>query len=387
MAKRRLFIEAGSIAEKNMSGVGHTALSIVKALAGNEKFSSQYMIVLLVPFNKVALVRAHDLPEIVAIRRVFLPGRVMNGLVRFNKLPYMDLFFGKGLYLFPNFKNWPLIWSKSLTYIHDVYFKIKPEHIETKNLDLLEKHTEKFIARTDVVITVSDHAKREIETYFLNAKGKVAVVYNGIDHSLYYPRKKTEQHKVARRYGLVENRYFIFFSNIEPRKNVETLLEAYKLFVDETNERDIALLLVGGMGWANEDILKKMKTLQDEGYAIIKPAAYVPDEDMPALLSGSIALVHPALYEGFGLTPLEAMACGRPVIVGNNSSLPEVMGPNYTKYVDITNENEIKQAMIRYLNDSKEDEYGIARAAEFSWEKSARMLQRVIDKEAGESSE
>lgn len=378
MTKKKFLIEAGSIAEKNMSGVGHTALYLIRSLAQDKKFTEEFEITLIVPFNKISLVGAHGLPRSIKIRRLFVPGKVMNGAVRFGIMPFMDIVFGRGVYLFPNFKNWPLLFSKNITYIHDVYFKIAPEHIEARNLAMLERHTNKFIRRADAVVTVSQHAKGEIEQFFPESRGKVRVVYNGIDHSQYFPRSLSEQDATATKYGLLRKKFFIFFSNIEPRKNIDTLLDAYKIFVDKTGRKDIALLLVGGMGWGNENTLAKIKDMKSGGYNIIKPSCYVPDSDMPALLSAAICLVHPALYEGFGLTPLESMACGTPVIVGDNSSLPEVMGKQYGHYVDIMNPSDIASEMRYHYKRQGVDQYGLQRSKKFSWGKSADALSRVV---------
>ena len=208
LKKKRLFIEGGSIAEKNISGVGHTAFNLVKTLARDTSFTDQYEINIIVAFNKVHLAESHNLPDTIRIRRLFIPGKIMNGLTRFNLMPYMDLFFGNGIYLFPNFKNWPLLRSESLTYIHDVYFKVEPKHIERRNLDLLERNTKRFIDRTTKIITVSKHAKKEIEHYFPSARGKTSVVYNGIDAPLMYPRSKKEQESTAAKYGLSAKKIF-----------------------------------------------------------------------------------------------------------------------------------------------------------------------------------
>lgn len=379
MAKRNLIIEGGSIAEKNMSGVGHTALYLIKALANNEALSKEFDISIVVPFNKVHFVEAHALPKNIHIKKMYLPGKIMNGLVRFGIVPYMDVFFGKGVYLFPNFKNWPLLFSKNITYVHDVYFKVRPEHIEPRNLSMLQGSISAFIKRASMVVGVSKHAKSEIEHYFPAAKGKTGYVYNGVDTDLFYRRDAEEVATTVKKYGLVVNKYFLFFSNIEPRKNVEKLLEAYEIYCHRIGNKDVALILIGGMGWGNESILAKIQQLQADGYPVIKPSHYVPDEVMPALISGAKALVHPALYEGFGLTPLEAMACATPIIIGNNSSLPEVVGEGYDKYVAIDSPEAIAQAMLTidtYPQSLLKD--GVVRAGLFKWADSARKLTELI---------
>lgn len=229
------------------------------------------------------------------------------------------------------------------------------------------------------MVTVSQHAKKEIEHFFPGSRGKVYTIYNGVDHSLYYPRSRKEQEEIIAKYGLSRKKFFVFFSNIEPRKNIEKLLDAFKMFVDKTGEREVPLLIVGGMGWGNEKIFAKIKKMKEEDYRILKPDHYVPDADMPALLSASICLVHPALYEGFGLTPLEAMSCGTYVIVGDNSSLPEVMGEQFRRYVDVTNASSIAKEMMYYYSRQDENKYGLLRSKQFAWSRSAAELIRVIE--------
>ena len=380
---KKLYIEAGSLAEERISGVGHTALNIIKALVNNNNFSRQYKVILLVPFNKVRYID-DELRSMVHIRRVFVPGKIMNILVRLDAVPYMDIFFGKGIYLFPNFKNWPLKFSPSITYIHDIYFKIKPEHIEPRNFTFLNNNIERFILRANTVVTVSNHERNQIERYFPGSLGKVEVVYNGINLKEFYRRDIYEQRKVGEKYGVSPGRYFMFLSSIEPRKNIERVLDAYKAYVDEAEEnRKVKLILIGGMGWNNGEFFEKIARMKASGYQVEKPSRYVPDSELPALLSGAIALVHPALYEGFGITPLEAAACGTRVIVAKNSSIPEVMGKQYSEYVDEYNVANIAARMAEYAESPvptvKVQDELIAIAKKFTWEKSAERLYTIIE--------
>ena len=377
--KRRVFVEAGPIAIENRSGVGHVAYRMVDELASDSEFTKTHEIILVTAFNKVHLIEP-ELRNKVGIRRIYLPGRVMNGLVRFNLMVPMDLFTGKGIYVFFNFKNWPLAFSKSITYVHDVYFKVNPDHIEPKNRDLLERNLGRFIARTDEIVAVSEHAKSEVERFYPTAVGKTNVIYNAIDTAHFYPRASAEQKAIAAKYGLSPKNYFLFLSNIEPRKNILPLLDAYQQFID-TTKSDVALVLIGGMGWNNEAIMEKAATLKANGYNVVFPDSYVPDDDMPALLSGAIALTHPAIYEGFGMPILESIACGTPVIVGNNSSIPEVVGPEYAEYVDVTSANALCTQMVHYYKaPTRVDDSLTARVAIFTWENAREKLKALIEK-------
>lgn len=380
MGKRRLIIEGGSVSEPHVSGVGGTAARLIDGLAESQIIRENFDVNLAVPFNKVEYTLQHRFPNKVKTKKLYLPGKIMNALTKLRLIPPMDIFFGRGVYLFPNFKNWPLIRSKSITYIHDVAFLRFPEYIEKKNLTYLTNHIEEFLRRTDIVVTVSEHAKQEISHFFPQFSHKIRVVYNGIDPKVMYPRSTKEYRDVAMKYGLDAGKYFIFISNIEPRKNVEGLLRAYKIFCDlHDQKRETQLLIIGGKGWNNEAAMNEMALLQKEGYRVVRPRTYVPDEDKPALLSGSIGLVHPAHYEGFGLPPLEAMACGKHVVVGNNSSLPEVVG-DAGIYVNENDHDELSEAMYNlYKMREKKNTAGIQRAKQFTWERSAANLAEIIN--------
>lgn len=378
-ARKKLFIDADAILSQRPSGVGSVTLELIRALSTDADIVSKYKIILIVPFNRVAAVRLWGFNENVRVRRSLLTGKVVKLLALLHILPPFDLFFGKGIYLFTNFRNWPLLFSKSATYIHDVSFKVHPEYVEKKNLAYLLRNVNKWISRADVVITVSEHAKKEIETYYTDAKGKVVVVPNGITAD-FKPQSADEVDTITRKYDLVPKHYFMFLSNIEPRKNIMGLLDAYEAFVKHRGNENVKLLLVGGMGWNNDEILKRIAEMNMRGKRVIRPEHYVSDSELPALLTGSAALIHPAHYEGFGISPLQAMACGTQIVVANNTSIPEVVGDSGI-YVDDSDAKDILRGMkLAYNKKDESNKKGIRRAQDFSWRRSARILGMVLER-------
>ena len=142
-------------------------------------------------------------------------------------------------------------------------------------------------------------------------------------------------------------------------------------------KNEYALVIVGGGGWLNEGIYKAIETAKSNGTTIIQPTVYVADADVPALFSGATALVHPAYYEGFGLSILQAMACKTPVLVAKNSSIPELVG-NAGLYLNPNSEEDIaKKIMTIISNKDLSDRLvvsGLQRAKIFDWDTSARKL-------------
>ena len=375
--RRRIIIDADAIITPRPSGIGSMTVQLIHALSENEDFTRSHKIVLTVPFHKVHLAKQWNFNDNVSIYRLPLTGKMMAALIRLRLLPPMDLLVGKGLYVFPNFRNWPLLLSKSITYIHDVSFNVFPEYVEKKNLAFLLRNVSEWMKRTDIVVTVSEHAKQEIARFYPDIEHKTRVVYNGIADA-FTPLDKQQTEQALKEYGLVYKQYFIFLSNLEPRKNVNGLLAAYERFIAEEDHQSTKLILVGGMGWNNQGILEEVSRINQLQTNVIIPEHYVPDTDLPALLSGAAALVHPAHYEGFGISPLQAMACGTQIVVANNTSLPEVVGDGGI-YVDDKSPEDILRGMDvaynkRYENNTK----GIERALKFSWKQSAKTLIQII---------
>jgi len=184
---------------------------------------------------------------------------------------------------------------------------------------------------------------------------------------------------VLARHGLAHGDYLLFVGNIEPRKNLVALIDAYGR-MRRVIPRAPRLAIAGGAGWKNQAIHEAART--SPFAADIRFLGHVPDADLPLLVNGAVAFVYPSLYEGFGLPPLEAMACGTPVITSNRSSLPEVVG-DAALVVDPDDRAALTDAMARVVSDAtlREDlrAGGLARARRYTWDETARRTVAVYE--------
>lgn len=378
--KTRIFVEATPLLDKYMSGIGHLTLRLVEALCG-PKYRSEVDIILVAPFDKMHLLKQRTGHLPVRHKAIPLPAKVLYGLWKFNVIPPLDLWLGKGVYFFPNYRNWRLARSKSITYVHDLSFKEVPHTVSPANQQFLVRHMPAWLRHTDRVAALSKNTWAAVEREYHVPKRDISLVYAGIDLDLFYPRDDKEAVDVRKKYN-VPAKYFMFLSTIEPRKSVDVLLDAYEALPQKTRDT-YALLLVGASGWLNEKIVARVKAMQAKGDQVIWPQTFVPDEELPALLSGATLLIHPAMYEGFGITPLEAMACRTPVIVANNTSLPEVVGDTGV-YFKTGDASDLRQKITTMLDSPQKRralaQKGYDRAQQFTWGHAATQFMKCVHK-------
>jgi len=337
-----ILIEADSIASDKMSGIGHTVLEMITALDKAVQ-DSPYRITVIVPFGRKQYAQRHKWQNI-SIRQLPPGYKYVNYILTRTSIPVpIDLFFGRGVYIFPNYKNWSVPFSRSITFVHDVAFRLFPETIHPKNLDYLNANFSRWLRRTNGVISISRQSASETEKFFPEVKGKIKTIYLGVDRDVFYPRKKIDVAKTLDKYGIKKD-YFLVVGNIEPRKNVDGLLDAYRKYADMT-PMAAQLVIVGGDGWKNQSTLDTITTMTAEGYAIYRPKKYVSDEDLPLLYSGARALIHVAFHEGFGLPPVQAQACGCPVIASSLPVFRETLNPSTVIYVDTNRAESVVRAM------------------------------------------
>lgn len=355
-----------------MSGVGHVLLETLHAL-DHDKYRDIFDIKIFVPWDEKKNISRYSFKNI-SVVLLPMPHKLFSLL---SRLPFgipLDLLLGRGVYIFPNFRNWNLLSSYSITYIHDVCFRIYPQYVEERNRKYLTKYINMWVRRTDRIIAVSDASKREVQETLKIDPEHVSVVRNAVDKTIFYKRSSEEVALIRKKYGLTKD-YFLYLGNIEPRKNLTTLISAFR----RPELRDHSqLFLVGGDGWLNENVYSAIETAKTEGYTIIKNKSYVPDEDIPALMTGAIALVQPSWHEGFGLPTVQALACGTPNICSDIPSLREATEGNQdlVTFFNPSDSSELARILVDNLHSSVthiSSEVG-------TWEESIKSLVEVINK-------
>ncbi len=318
----------------------------------------------------------------------WFPGSAYRFLSALIWLPY-QIFFSKKRDLTHYFNYFipPGVQGKKIVTIHDMAFKVYPETVRKKTAVFLKLGLKKSIRRADHIITDSEFSKAEIQRFFSVAPEKITVVPCGVDteyfHSNYDDRLKKQ---VRDKYHIYSEQYLLFLGNVEPRKNLQRLVRAYRGYIDkllaQRPEAPIPpLVIAGGKGWLYDEIFEEVQQSAYEKQYIF--TGYIEEEDLPILMAGAALFCFPSLYEGFGMPPLEAMACGTPVLTSDGSSLAEVVGDAaYT--VNPLDEQQIADG-IWDMMESEElrrqyQRKGIERAKKFSWEEAAEKLYQVYQK-------
>ncbi|MBN1260595.1 MAG: glycosyltransferase family 4 protein, partial [Anaerolineae bacterium] len=267
--------------------------------------------------------------------------------------------------------------AKTVVTVHDVFAWSYPGVSTLADTVIYRYWLPYVLPRVDAVITVSEVSKADIVKHLRISPNNVRVVYEGVsDH--YQPASAIEV-AVARTHHNLPERYLLFVGSVEKRKNLHGLLEACSRLWRAGESRP--LVVVGARRWKFSEILDTIERLDLHDH--VRFTGFVPEADLPALYSGADLFVFPSLYEGFGLPPLEAMACGTPVVCSNAASLPEVVG-DAAITVDPHDTEALADAIRRVLDDPALQETlrakGLARAKQFTWEKAARETLAVYRK-------
>lgn len=271
-----------------------------------------------------------------------------------------------------------------VTTIHDLAFEHLPETFKRRSwmqLRLTVRHTARRAAR---IITVSEYSRQDICATYGISPEKVTVTPAAASARFTLITNQAELQNVRAKYG-IERDYILALGSIQPRKNLVRLIEAYSYLYEHCTGVDLPRLVIAGKkGWLESDVFRIAS--QSVAAQDILFIGYVPDSELPALYSGAVCFVYPSYFEGFGLPVLEAMQCGTPVIAGNRTSLPEVIG-DAGILIDPFDSKNIASAMADLISNKKLrgdlQARGLIRAKAFNWRATAKLTLQVYEQAFG----
>lgn len=296
------------------------------------------------------------------------PGRIAQSCWKRLGWPPFDWFAGKAdLYHFPNFIIPPLGNGKCVVSIHDASFLRYPEFTEKRNLAYLRAAIENTVRRADAIITISHFSALELASFFPEAREKIQVIYPGIVEHMTLPALQVGD-KIRQAKGL-RRPYVLTVGTLEPRKNIEFLMQVFENMKEFQGE----LVVVGRRGWKYASIIDRLRS--SPRAAEVRLLDDVDDGELSAIYAGAQLFLFPSFYEGFGFPPLEALACGVPVISSMGGSLKEVLGEGALLIEEYKAARWAQDAMFlmndRHARQSLIDK-GRRQVSQYSWTETAK---------------
>lgn len=364
----KILFDAVPIAKAQLTGVGKTTEGLILALAKNYpeeiELVGHY-------FSFLGRNKGFTLPTAPNIRyrkTVLVPGKVFNLLRRMGiPVPYEFLVKERGdFHLFPGFLGWPSLFkTPSTTFFHDTTYLTHPQYVSTTNCHDLTKLMPGVVERVAFVITNSESSKQGlIEAYGTRSEKIIVEHIPPVDVVRITDAEAAKRVKKLK----ISGNFLLFFGTLEPRKNLVGLLRAYENLSKEILD-EYSLVVGGGKGWKDEEIVQTLEKLEASGARIIR-TGYVSDEDRAALFMKTSLYIMPSHYEGFGMQLLEGMSYGTPMLVSDIAVLHEV-GGDAAIYCG-TSAEEITAGIENILSDKELQKKlvtaGSTRITMFSWD-------------------
>lgn len=374
-------IDIRVLMDAQYSGVAEYTYNLVQALLTEDKVNDYVLF-----YNSAKDVSARlpkfEAPNVRVISKT-IPNKLLNyGLFKIAGRPKLDRWLGIKLdvFLMPhfNFIAWPE--AKNILTVHDLSFLHYPEFFSArKNFWHQAINPKKLIKEATQIVAISQSTKRDIIDLTGVSEDKIKVIYSGVS-PVFQPLAFDDLRlgQVKDKYQL-PNKFILSLGNIEPRKNLVGLIEGYnKLRQEHPDLNEVALVIAGGDGWKVRQVYL---TAKNSPYAKdIKFLNYIDACDKTALYNLARVLAFPSFYEGFGFPPLEAMACGTPVVASFASSIPEVVGEAGI-LVDPYDTAQIGQALASVLLDANLaktlSQLGLEQAKKFNWQTTARSYLKL----------
>lgn len=363
----KIRVEISSLASAHTSGVGNYTRLLSESLSEFASVQGSY-------FN---FAHRQPTPRVNPAVRTksnpWIPLRVYAKLDSYNLAWPFDLIKSRvDLTIHPNFATWPTVRSKkTATVIHDLTFLYYPELVERKNLAHLRRVVPRTIRHADYIITVSDAVKKELIKEF-HIESRKCLVTHIPPAPEFFTTSDIDIHK---KYQIPTNDYFLFVGNLEPRKNLSTLLDAYLSLPKDIRSR-YSLIIGGGKGWKFEQTAEKIQSAINNGERI-RQIGFVDQSDLPALYQKAALFVMPSKYEGFGIPILESLASGTPVVAADIPVLRE-SGGNAALYANPSDPKDFAEKIIQALKFGYDDETAMRHLASFSWQQNAKDILTLL---------
>jgi len=361
----------------HLSGVGYYVRNLSRALISQDKINNYFF---LTNEREPSFLKDIPIHRGPVLLRTFISNEnhILGDLWENTILPLrmawkIDIFHGPA-FLTPLLK----IGYHTVATVYDLIAFLFPDNFPFKYGLYIRNLLKLVTKKVDKIIAVSNNTKSDLINLLNIPEEKIEVVYGAADERFYPITDKEALEAVRRRYGINKN-VILFVGNLEPRKNLPKLFEAYYILKEKIG-KDYEIVVCGERKWAFNLIKDSIKKYDIEDSIIF--TGYVPDEDMPFLYNIADLFVFPSLYEGFGLPVLEAMKCGIPTVASNTSSIPEIAS-DAALLVNPNDAEEIADTIYRLITDSalreKKITAGMVWAKGFSWEKSAIKMIKVYE--------
>lgn len=373
-----IFFDGRAMVKTNTSGIPEYAKLLFKNLLETKRSDESYSLF----FNSFS---GRELPDELA----GLPFEVVDW-----KIPNKVIGALSGIFGFPRVgKHFDILFRphfhplraakgvKDLLVIHDLSFFRFPEFFSPKKRAWhFIQDVRGQILRADGIVVISEATKRDIVEFSGINPEKISVVYSGVNDFFRHPVPASEVEEYKKKKG-INGRYALFVGTLEPRKNIDGIIRAFSIMKREADFSDVSLIIAGAKGWLYDKIFKEAAS---SPYAeAIRFFGYVPFEDIRYLYGGASVFVFPSFFEGFGFPPLEAQACGVPVVSSSRGGLRETLGESALT-VDPRDDRAIAEAMrIIFTDESAREKFcreGKKNSDRFHWKDTAERMRNIIRK-------